>query len=571
MANRKPYVMHAEGFAVELPTTDSLDVGAIVINASGTGIDMNGKKITQLGDGTAAGDAVNKGQLDSAVVSGGTVKEALFCEDQLDNTDGINALESIWFAAQPVVGDTVVFTDGTLTRTYTFVADQGSESLDTDVSIETDAASAMERLVLRVNADSANTVWDLYFDDVEHGALNGGNGVIEVIEKASAAGASPSRIYGTWTTQASFQVLEFATGTTPTILPYYSSANATAATSDPGYGRFGLRRRVVDLIAGEIHLTLDTDNQWSWDADVPQWNILSGPGSIPDATSASGGGVKGKVTFDSDLGLAVTSGVAEVKLETDKGLKFETGGGIGIKIASANELSLDSNGLNVEGVPSQFKIGATAVSTGVSATNLDTLVAGSSSDAQSLHTHGNLSPTGHTHTHASTTGQTANDHHNQSHVLDGGDHTVSGLTPGYLLTALTASTFGFAAVPAAPEAAKVENTYNTATDTVANGDPVYFNGTSTLGKARADTDSKSRVTGIIRSGGGAPPTAVEIVTMGPCAGILSGATANTPYYLQATGGIGTSLPAGGNRIIQVGVAINATDLFVHIIDYAKKA
>jgi hypothetical protein len=35
--------------------------------------------------------------------------------------------------------------------------------------------------------------------------------------------------------------------------------------------------------------------------------------------------------------------------------------------------------------------------------------------------------------------------HAQSHVLDGGDHTVSGLTPGHFLKALSATTFGFAA------------------------------------------------------------------------------------------------------------------------------
>ena len=38
----------------------------------------------------------------------------------------------------------------------------------------------------------------------------------------------------------------------------------------------------------------------------------------------------------------------------------------------------------------------------------------------------------------------ANDHHNQAHVLDGADHTVSGLTAGHVLQALTANTFGFA-------------------------------------------------------------------------------------------------------------------------------
>ena len=53
--------------------------------------------------------------------------------------------------------------------------------------------------------------------------------------------------------------------------------------------------------------------------------------------------------------------------------------------------------------------------------------------------------------HSSTTGRTANDHHNQSHVLAtvsalGGDHTVSGLTAGFVLRATGATTAAFAAI-----------------------------------------------------------------------------------------------------------------------------
>jgi hypothetical protein len=49
------------------------------------------------------------------------------------------------------------------------------------------------------------------------------------------------------------------------------------------------------------------------------------------------------------------------------------------------------------------------------------------------------------HNSLSTIG--ANDHHNQAHVLNSSDHTVSGLTTGHVLQALTPTTFGFAAVP----------------------------------------------------------------------------------------------------------------------------
>jgi hypothetical protein len=47
--------------------------------------------------------------------------------------------------------------------------------------------------------------------------------------------------------------------------------------------------------------------------------------------------------------------------------------------------------------------------------------------------------------HGTLTGVTANQHHNQAHALVGADHTAAGLTAGDVLTALTATTFGFAA------------------------------------------------------------------------------------------------------------------------------
>jgi hypothetical protein len=49
----------------------------------------------------------------------------------------------------------------------------------------------------------------------------------------------------------------------------------------------------------------------------------------------------------------------------------------------------------------------------------------------------------------------ANEHHNQAHVLDGADHTVSGLTPGHVLQALSATTFGFALTPGIHDAVTI--------------------------------------------------------------------------------------------------------------------
>lgn len=90
-------------------------------------------------------------------------------------------------------------------------------------------------------------------------------------------------------------------------------------------------------------------------------------------------------------------------------------------------------------------------------------------------------------------------------------------------------------------------------------------------KSRADTDAKARVIGVAETAQAVVGNNATIVAHGPALGVLTGATAGTAYYLQATGGIGTSLPGAGNRVIQVGLAKNATDLYVRIVDYGKKA
>ncbi len=92
-----------------------------------------------------------------------------------------------------------------------------------------------------------------------------------------------------------------------------------------------------------------------------------------------------------------------------------------------------------------------------------------------------------------------------------------------------------------------------------------------VGKARADTNSKANVIGVARTAQGTVGNTAEVVSAGPAAAVLTGATAGDAYYLQAAGGIGTAVPGAGNRVIQVGVAKNTTDLFVRIVDYGKKA
>jgi len=90
-------------------------------------------------------------------------------------------------------------------------------------------------------------------------------------------------------------------------------------------------------------------------------------------------------------------------------------------------------------------------------------------------------------------------------------------------------------------------------------------------QARGNDDARAQVIGLNVTTVGAAGSAVRIVQRGVVAGALAGATAGTPYYVQAAGGIGTTIPGGGNNIVRIGIAKNATDLIVDIREYTKKA
>jgi len=607
MAARKPLFMGSEGFSEEMATTDSMTLGGLTM---GGNIDMqSANKVINLPTPTSAGDAASKSYVDTMVITGGVVKEALFSADQLDNTDGINALEALFFVNQPVVGDTVIFKNATLTRTYTFVANIAGEATATDVSIETDAATALQRLVTRVNADAGNTQWDLFYETTQHADIN--NPIADVIERASAAGVSASRIYGVWTTQADAKIVPFQAGGVP-YLDYTSTVTATLPAADPAAGNFGLRRIASALIDGEIHLTLDTDNQYSWNADVPMWNLLSGPGSIPDATSGSGGAIKGKVTFDSDKGLVVAAGVASVKLEAAGagvgGLLFNgTGqiavdpdtahgiellaGGVATKLAAAGAgtggLAFDGAGA-MEVDPDTAKgiaLGASGVYVKLAAAGAGTggLAFDASPGAIQVDpdtAHGIELLAGGVAAKLATagvgTGGLEFDGGGAIQVdidaMKGLSLTASGLAVTVDGTSVSFNGSGQLQSTGVSEAARIENTMTVlAAGGVSAGDPVYITSTNNeIDKGDTSPDAKARIIGVARTSGIGGATS-EVVSLGICAGVLAGATAGTPYYLATGGGLATALPGAGKRVIECGIAKNATDLFVHMIDYGKKA
>lgn len=251
--------------------------------------------------------------------------------------------------------------------------------------------------------------------------------------------------------------------------------------------------RILVLGAGRSNdlPNLTSNNTWFGDgSDVPTETPLGDGLTVTPGTSMA-------VDITADIGLHFSGGKLEIELDN-----------------SPDTLDADASGLKVVGLPSLFKVNDVAVSSNVSAANLDTLTAGGASNADALHTHSALE---------------------------------------------------------VDEAERVENDLGV-DESVAIADPVYITSTgSRVGKALANTIVKSRVIGLAKTAQSTVGDPSTVVSRGIAAGVLSGATPGQPYFLQAAGGIGTSLPGAGSRVVKVGYAWTASDLWVEIIDYGRRA
>jgi hypothetical protein len=92
-------------------------------------------------------------------------------------------------------------------------------------------------------------------------------------------------------------------------------------------------------------------------------------------------------------------------------------------------------------------------------------------------------------------------------------------------------------------------------------------------QARGNSDARAKCIGVTTVAAASAGDPIEVVKDGLLAGAISGATAGDVFYVAASGGLtaANTPPGGGNRVIQVGIAKNATDLIVQVIDYGKKA
>jgi hypothetical protein len=104
------------------------------------------------------------------------------------------------------------------------------------------------------------------------------------------------------------------------------------------------------------------------------------------------------------------------------------------------------------------------------------------------------------------------------------------------------------------------------------GHPVTWSTTNDQAyQARANDDARSFAFGVCMTTVGASGAAIDVITHGVAAGVLTGATAGAHYFVASAGGLTATLPSGGDRRRMVGWAVNATDLFVHCEDRGKSA
>lgn len=247
-----------------------------------------------------------------------------------------------------------------------------------------------------------------------------------------------------------------------------------------------------------------------------------GSANLRIAAAAAGNGLEGGGASALSVHLEATN--PSLQIATDElGIKFDADGGLqkvadgtAIKLDSVTvtTLGLSSAGLAVSGLPSGFDIADAATNgTYVTAANLTSLTDGSNAD--SLHVH---------------------------------------------------------AAAAATEAPKVEATVTVNEAIVANNVLCWSTGTaSRVAKASSSTDALSRVVGVARTAQATPGQTCEMISHGLLTGSGLAAGLGAPIYLSSTGTLTETIPSGGDRIILVGYAEAAGNLWVAIRDYGKSA
>lgn len=182
-----------------------------------------------------------------------------------------------------------------------------------------------------------------------------------------------------------------------------------------------------------------------------------------------------------------------------------------VEAVSADRITVGASGIDVAGLPLQFKINGLAVSTNVTQANVDTLVDGwsapaSVNDASALHVH--------------------------NQIAEAINADTSGVTANYAVRV-------------------------SAADAISNGDPTTQPGSEIIG-VTLDTASS-----------GNP---ARVVMRGIARGVLGGTgTAGAQYFMGASGVLSTSIPStGSNYVVQMGFGLNANDMMMQIVNMGRR-
>lgn len=328
MANVKlTYINSTGGYVQPTATTDVVqNIGKIELTGvSGVALDAGSAKITSVATPASGTDAANKDYVD-AVAQG-----------------------LAWKAPVKVVATSAITLSGTQT-------------------IDGVGVGTGDRvLVTGQNGSSADATNGIYVvagggswsraDDAGAGELNAGSAVF-VTE-----GSTYAETQWVLTTNNPITV-----GTTPIIFAQFGGGSSYSAGSG------------LNLVGTTFSVKGDSTKAINVDASAGVQVVADTNYALSIDTSA---GLR--VKADSNYGLFINSSTGlRVALDSPGGLEFN-GGAIRVDVANTDQLSIDSNGLNVVGVPSQFKIAGSAVSTNVTHTNLNALTDGST--VTNLHRH----------------------------------------------------------------------------------------------------------------------------------------------------------------------------------------
>jgi len=273
------------------------DIIAIDDILMGVGKEVTGLPATPSGPTAAA----SKAYVDMAVSGGASWKETLLTANQLDNTnDAISNGGAFYLVNTAQIGDALTVDDGVTAESWVFAG----VSAPNQPAIGASALDSMTDLAARINVDSA--VWYAYLATALQGINPAGN--VVVIYRRTPTATTTDRIFGVFATPADAQYVDFGSA-----LDYRSSTTANLPAVDPVTANFGFGRITSGLQPNDAHLVREEDSAYIWNEDAGTWQLSAG--AVALATSGSGGGVVGQSTFDSDKGLLVTAGVAEVRVD----------------------------------------------------------------------------------------------------------------------------------------------------------------------------------------------------------------------------------------------------------------